>query len=112
MNQKVFLTYEQQINKLQNEKYLIINDSEYATAILKKISYYSLISGYKQLFKAPATKKYIYGVTFEEIWVVAHLQHNHPLICLQAHQQLAHHARLGAQIQARCVDVHYLCALR
>lgn len=67
MNQKVFLTYEQQINKLQNEKSLIINDSEYATAILKKISYYSLISGYKQLFKAPATKKYIYGVTFEEI---------------------------------------------
>lgn len=40
MNQKVFLTYEQQINKLQNEKSLIINDSEYATAILKKISYY------------------------------------------------------------------------
>lgn len=35
MNQKVFLTYEQQINKLQNEKSLIINDSEYATAILK-----------------------------------------------------------------------------
>jgi len=67
MNQKVFLTYEQQINKLKNEKSLIINDSEYATAILKKISYYSLISGYKQLFKAPATQKYIYGVTFEEI---------------------------------------------
>lgn len=67
MNQKVFLTYQQQINKLKNEKSLIINDSEYATAILKKISYYSLISGYKQLFKAPATQKYIYGVTFEEI---------------------------------------------
>ena len=35
MNQKVFLTYEQQINKLQNEKSLIINDSEYAIFIFQ-----------------------------------------------------------------------------
>ena len=67
MAQKTFLTYTQQIDKLKNEKALIINDIEYAMSTLKKIGYYSLIDGYKTPFKAPATKKYIYGVTFEEI---------------------------------------------
>lgn len=49
---KPFLTYEQQINKLMNEKGLIITDIENATKLLKEHSYYALISGYKQPFKA------------------------------------------------------------
>lgn len=67
MSPKKFLTYEQQIEKLKNEKSLLIPNTKSATVLLKKISYYSLISGYKAPFKTPTTQKYIYGVSFEEI---------------------------------------------
>lgn len=64
---KTFFTYEQQLNKLQNEKQLTITNPAYAEEILEKLSYYSLIGGYKNLFKHPASGNYLYGVTFEEI---------------------------------------------
>lgn len=64
---KSFLSYEDQIAKLQREKQLIISDSAYARKVLEELSYYSLIVGYKALFRNPASAKYIYGVTFEEI---------------------------------------------
>jgi len=63
---KSFSTYEQQLNKLQ-EKSLIIPDSDNAKHMLEKLSYYSLISGYKKLFKHAPSQKYIYGVTFDEL---------------------------------------------
>ena len=40
--------------------------------ILEEISYYSLIVGYKNLFLHPASKKYKYGVTFDEIVAFYH----------------------------------------
>lgn len=46
-----FLTYEQQITKL-TEKGLTIADKNYALELLKKHSYFALISGYKNPFKA------------------------------------------------------------
>ena len=64
---KQFMTYEQQIYKLKNEKKLIIIDEDYAETVLKQNSYYSLISGYKEIFKNPITKKYKEGVCFEDI---------------------------------------------
>lgn len=64
---KQFLSYENQIAKLQNEKQLIISDPIYAKKVLTKLGYYSLIGGYKDLFKNPASGKYNYGVTFDEI---------------------------------------------
>ncbi len=64
---KTFFTYEQQINKLQNEKDLIITNTNHAKLVLEKISYYSLIGGYKQLFKHAPSQKYLYGVTFDEL---------------------------------------------
>ncbi len=64
---KTFFTYEQQLDKLQNEKDLIIPDMESAKMILEKISYYSLIGGYKQLFKHAPSQKYLHGVTFDEL---------------------------------------------
>jgi abortive infection bacteriophage resistance protein len=67
MNSKIFLTYEQQLDKLKNDKGLTIANPDYAVRTLQKISYYSLIGGYKSLFKSPASGKYLYGVTFEEI---------------------------------------------
>ena len=51
--QKIFLTYDQQIEKLKNEKNLQIDDTEYAKKILRQTSYYSLIGGYKDIFKNP-----------------------------------------------------------
>lgn len=42
-----FLTYDEQLEKLQNEKELTITDLAYAKNILQQIGYYSLIDGYK-----------------------------------------------------------------
>lgn len=64
---KIFFTYEQQLNKLQQEKDLIIPDTDAAKLTLEKLSYYSLIGGYKELFKHTPSQKYIYGVAFDEI---------------------------------------------
>lgn len=51
---------------LLREKGLIISDTTVAKQTLEKLSYYSLIGGYKQLFKHFPSQKYIYGVTFDE----------------------------------------------
>lgn len=64
---KPFLSYENQIAKLQDEKQLIISNQAYAKKVLENLSYYSLIGGYKELFKNPASGKYVHGVTIEEI---------------------------------------------
>lgn len=65
---QVFLTYDQQLEKLQTEKELSIPNRSYAKNILQQISYYSLIDGYKELFKPLRSGKYYYGVTFDEIY--------------------------------------------
>ena len=65
--EKKFLTYDQQIEKLQKEKQLTISDVPAAIHMLEHISYYSLIGGYKDLFKHKPSGKYLHGVTFEEI---------------------------------------------
>ena len=66
-NPKPFLSYSQQIDKLINEKNLQIRDKAYAEETLKRISYFALISGYKDLYRNPTIKKYKDGTTFEEI---------------------------------------------
>jgi len=65
---KPFLTYEQQIDKLKNDKNLIIKDETYAIEKLKQIGYFKLISGYKHLFKNKTTKKYNDSVCFEDVF--------------------------------------------
>jgi len=64
---KPFLTYTQQMDKLVNEKNLVIRDRTSAENTLKQISYFALIGGYKKLFRNPTTWKYKDGTTFEEI---------------------------------------------
>ena len=64
---KIFLNYDQQIDKLKYEKNLQIDDEMYAKEILRQTSYYSLIGGYKDIFKNPTTKKYKDGTKFEDI---------------------------------------------
>lgn len=47
---KLFRTYEEQIAKL-DEKKLDISNKEYIVRLLKKHSYFALVSGYKEPFK-------------------------------------------------------------
>ena len=49
------------------QKNLFIDNEAYAKEILKQTSYYSLIGGYKDIFKNPTTKKYKDGTRFEDI---------------------------------------------
>lgn len=48
---KPFMTYEQLLHKLKDEKKLGISDNDYAIKLLKEHSYFALISGYKSPFK-------------------------------------------------------------
>ena len=65
---KTFLTYAQQLDKLENEKGLIIPDPVFAESVLKDLSYYSLIGGYKEPFKHKPSGNFLRGVTFDEIY--------------------------------------------
>lgn len=64
---KTFLTFDQQIDLLKNEKHIIISDEQYAKEMLQHIGYFSLIDGYKHLFRVPLTQKYKEGTSFDEL---------------------------------------------
>lgn len=64
---KPFLSYEDQLNKLENEKALTISNREYAMTMLQRIGYFSLIGGYKAPFKNPTNNLYYRHVKFEDI---------------------------------------------
>ena len=64
---KPFLTYEKQIRKLKEEKKLTIPDDEFAIDLLKKHSYFDLISGYKGMFKKK-NGDYKLHVSIEDIY--------------------------------------------
>lgn len=65
---KQFQTYDELLSFLQDEKNLIIDDYAAAKHILKKTSYFSLISGYKEVFKNPTTGAYRDGTHFSDIY--------------------------------------------
>lgn len=67
---KKFKSYDELICFLKDKKNLIITDVGYSKAILNKTSYFSLISGYKALYKNTTTGKYIDGTTFEDIYAL------------------------------------------
>ena len=67
MDGKNFFTFEQQVEHLKNDKNIIITDCQYAEEVLQHIGYFSLMGGYKQLFRIPLTKKYKPGTSFDEI---------------------------------------------
>lgn len=64
---KPFLSYENQLNKLEQEKALSIPDREYAKNMLQRIGYFSLIGGYKMPFKNPTNGLYYRHVQFDDI---------------------------------------------
>ena len=61
---KNFFTYEQQINKL-NQDGLIINDESQTEMELKLEGYYNIINGYSPIFKI--NTRFIKGTTFDNI---------------------------------------------
>lgn len=63
---KPFMTYDQQLQKMR-DKHLIISDGDSAKDTLRRIGYFSLVSGYKDLFKNPTTRDYRDGTTFQDI---------------------------------------------
>ncbi len=67
---KPFLTYQQQIRKLVDEKHLIVKDVTFAMEKLQELSYFTLIGGYKTLFRNPMTRVYIKNTTFEDIYAL------------------------------------------
>ena len=64
---KPFLTYEQQLVKLRDEKCIVIENESMTLSKLQQVGYYSLVSGYKHLFRIPTQKTYKGGTTFREI---------------------------------------------
>lgn len=68
MNRKRFLTYDEQISFLSEQKQLIIEDQEYAKRILFQTGYFALVNGYKRIFKNPQTNKFQVGVRFENVY--------------------------------------------
>lgn len=63
---KPFINYHDQIALLK-KKHLVIRDDAYAEKVLSQIGYFSLINGYKHLFKNMTTRMYRDGVTLEDI---------------------------------------------
>jgi len=64
---KPFMTYQQQITMLREEKGLVVNNLLYAEEMLRRNSYFALITGYKHIFKNKTTGKYKDGTKFEDI---------------------------------------------
>lgn len=64
---KPFLTYEEQINNLRDNKNLIINDYNKALKILEGRRYFSIIDGYKDFFYNSMSRIYMPGTTFDDI---------------------------------------------
>lgn len=68
---KPFMTYAQQIQKMK-DKHLLIPDEAAAETALRTIGYFSLVFGYKDLFKNPTTRDYRDGTTFDDILALYH----------------------------------------
>lgn len=64
---KPFISYQQQINKLEQDKNLVIADKAAASEELKNLSYFALISGYKSPFIDSRTRKYVNGASFDDV---------------------------------------------
>ena len=90
---KPFLSFEAQINHLENNKNLTISDHEYAKRMLRQIGYFGLIGGYKTPFKNPTTKKYKDGTNFEDIVALYKFDENLRELFLKYILQIERHMR-------------------
>jgi len=62
---KPFLTFDEQIEKLENEYNLKISNYEFAKEALSSLSYYDLINGYQSIYRSGA--KYEENTTLEQL---------------------------------------------
>lgn len=90
---KPFLSLDDQIYNLVNNKNLIVSDHNYAKAMLQQIGYFGLIGGYKTPFKNPTTKKYRDGTTFEDIVALYKFDENLRELFLKYILQIERHLR-------------------
>lgn len=90
---KPFLSYEAQINHLENNKNLVIADHAYALRMLQQIGYFSLIGGYKKPFKNSTTRKYRDGTKFESIVALYNFDENLRELFLKYILQIERHLR-------------------
>lgn len=89
---KPFMTYDQQIAKLK-EKQLIIPDDTKAKEELRRVGYYALITGYKELFKNPTTRNYRDGTTLDDIVALYHFDEHLRELTLHYLLQVERHIR-------------------
>lgn len=69
MSSKQFATYKQQVETLIQQKHFIVNNKKYAIDMLKKIGYFNLVTGAKNLFKGQ-DGEYLEGVSFDDLVAV------------------------------------------
>lgn len=72
---KPFKTYEELLIKLRDEKKLTIPDETRVIKLLKQYSYFSLVSGYKSLFKLP-NGEYRPGTTIDNLLALFEFDEN------------------------------------
>lgn len=63
---KKFLTYQQQMQKLENSGLTIV-DKVACERVLSDIGYFPVVNGYQEFFRDPSTRIYREGSTFEDI---------------------------------------------
>lgn len=90
---KPFLSFDDQIDHLENNKNLTIFDHDYARRVLKQIGYFSLVGGYKTPFKNPTTRKYKDGTTLEDIVALYKFDENLRELFLKYILQIERHMR-------------------
>lgn len=90
---KPFLSFDDQIDHLENNKNLTISNHDYAKRVLKQIGYFSLVGGYKTPFKNPTTKKYKDGTTLEDIVALYKFDENLRELFLKYILQIERHMR-------------------
>lgn len=92
MSDKPFKTYEELVAKLRDEKQLSIPDEQRVIELLKTHSYFSLISGYKSLFKQ-TNSEYKPGTTIEDILALFEFDNQLRNIFFQAIQSVEKHIK-------------------
>lgn len=92
ISNKPFMTYEQQIRKLREEKNLEIQNEDQAIELLKEHSYFALISGYKEPFKGK-DGKYKLHVSLDDIYVLYCFDDNIRALLLQYILKIEKHVK-------------------
>jgi len=67
---KPFMTYSQLISLMESRN-IIVKDKASAAHVLRNLSYYTLVNGYKNSFLySPTTDSFVEGTTFEELYTL------------------------------------------